>query len=306
MTPLRRLGPAPLLLAVLATCMLVHKPAAARTLVQAAPAASLAAAPAAAAAEGSQADAQLLLAFKASLESGNEILQDWRPGTDPCAWTGISCKPDGSIDSLVLIDKGIRGTIPQPDGWKLPPTITDISLGNNNKPPTNQLRGPLPPNWELPPRLNLLFLGFQNIGGTLPPSLKMPSTLLYLLMESSNLTGPLPPWPLPSVQSINLIGNQLTGSIPDEWTKLPSLAIMSLQNNQLNGSLPSSMTFNQSFGVNALSVDGNNFSGRLPSWPDQPTSLLSIHPGNEGLCGAIPKSPLLLESSDGTDRKSVV
>lgn len=100
MTPLRRLGPAPLLLAVLATCMLVHKPAAARTLVQAAPAASLAAAPAAAAAEGSQADAQLLLAFKASLESGNEILQDWRPGTDPCAWTGISCKPDGSIDSL--------------------------------------------------------------------------------------------------------------------------------------------------------------------------------------------------------------
>lgn len=136
----------------------------------------------------------------------------------------------------------------------------------------------------------MLFLGFQNIGGTLPPSLKMPSTLLYLLMESSNLTGPLPPWPLPSVQSvrcgsavwaavhawllwqlgtrdsrgchccveyhaptavlrlasdpqlwgalvtpvpktaplqINLIGNQLTGSIPDEWTKLPSLAIMS-------------------------------------------------------------------------------
>lgn len=52
----------------------------------------------------------------------------------------------------VLMDKGIRGAIPQPDGWKLPPTITDISLGNNNKPPTNQLRGPLPPNWELPPR----------------------------------------------------------------------------------------------------------------------------------------------------------
>lgn len=66
-----------------------------------------------------------------------------------------------------------------------------------------------------------------------------------------------------------------------------------LQNNQLNGSLPSSMTFNQSFGVNALSVDGNNFSGRLPSWPDQPTSLLSIHPGNEGLCGAVRASAAL-------------
>lgn len=45
------------------------------------------------------------------------------------------------------------------------------------------------------------------------------------------------------------------------------------------------MTFNQSFGINALSVNGNNFSGPVPSWPDQPASLLTLRPGNEGVCG---------------------
>lgn len=45
------------------------------------------------------------------------------------------------------------------------------------------------------------------------------------------------------------------------------------------------MTFNQSFGINALSVNGNNFSGTVPSWPDQPASLLTLRPGNEGVCG---------------------
>lgn len=53
--------------------------------------------------------------------------------------------------------------------------------------------------------LNLLFLGFNPIGGTLPASLRVPSTLNYLLMESTNLTGPLPPWPLPSVQSVRAV-----------------------------------------------------------------------------------------------------
>jgi len=60
-----------------------------------------------------------------------------------------------------------------------------------------------------------------------------------------------------------------------------------LQNNKLSGPLPSSMMFNQSFGINALSINENNFSGPVPSWPDQPNSILTIHPGNEGLCGTV-------------------
>lgn len=67
--------------------------------------------------------------------------------------TGNGTQPSRSClaSRSVLIDKGLRGTIPWPDGWKLPATITDISLGNTKEPPQNQLRGPLPPNWQLPP-----------------------------------------------------------------------------------------------------------------------------------------------------------
>lgn len=88
---------APLLLIVLAAWMRLPNSAAARRLAQAGPAA---APPAAQPTPGSQDDAALLLAFKASLENGDEILTDWRPGTDPCAWLGISCNPNGSVNSL--------------------------------------------------------------------------------------------------------------------------------------------------------------------------------------------------------------
>lgn len=58
-------------------------------------------------------------------------------------------------------------------------------------------------------------------------------------------------------------------------------------NNRLSGALPASFTFNSSYKPRGLSVAGNNFSGAVPSWPDQPGSLLEIRPGNEGLCGEV-------------------
>lgn len=100
MRPLGRWAAAPLLLAVVAACMRLPTSAAARTLAQAGPAAAAPAPAQAAGAGGSQEDAALLLAFKDSLENGAEVLNDWQPGSDPCAWTGISCKADGTIDSL--------------------------------------------------------------------------------------------------------------------------------------------------------------------------------------------------------------
>ena len=149
----------------------------------------------------------------------------------------------------------------------------------------------------------------------------------------------LSPFPPLLQLQINLVGNQLTGGIPEEWTRLGSLAVMSewspacaprrpaapprprralaarlrpartpqlwalraakggvpparapragLQDNRLSGTLPAAMAFNQSFQLNVLSVNGNNFSGRVPSWPDQPLSQIGVRPGNPGLCGEV-------------------
>lgn len=90
---------APLLLAVLAAA-LSSMAAGARGLAQAgaaAPAASPTVVPAAGAV--SEEDEALLLAFKDSLDNGGELLASWQPGTDVCAWTGVSCGPTG-VESL--------------------------------------------------------------------------------------------------------------------------------------------------------------------------------------------------------------
>ena len=46
------------------------------------------------------ADAALLLAFRATFDNGDNILPDWRPGSDPCAWKGISCT-GGNVTGIV-------------------------------------------------------------------------------------------------------------------------------------------------------------------------------------------------------------
>lgn len=47
------------------------------------------------------ADAALLLAFRDSFENGAQVLNTWRPGSDCCAWTGISCDAAGNVTALV-------------------------------------------------------------------------------------------------------------------------------------------------------------------------------------------------------------
>ena len=41
---------------------------------------------------------------------------NWVKGTDPCTsvptWTGVTCKSDGSVDSILLSGVGLIGTIP--------------------------------------------------------------------------------------------------------------------------------------------------------------------------------------------------
>ena len=92
-------GTAPLALLTAALAVLAPLAAAARIpIAPGAAAASPAASPAAA--TGSAEDAALLLAFKDSLDNGEQLLANWRPGTDPCAWTGISCTAAGAVDSM--------------------------------------------------------------------------------------------------------------------------------------------------------------------------------------------------------------
>jgi hypothetical protein len=46
-------------------------------------------------------DAELLLAFKASLSNAGEVLANWTAGTSPCSgWKGVKCNGSGQVVSL--------------------------------------------------------------------------------------------------------------------------------------------------------------------------------------------------------------
>ena len=60
------------------------------------------------------ADAALLLAFKASFDNGADVLDTWRPGSDCCAWEGISCNTQGRVVAVVRCGEGAGCTSPPP------------------------------------------------------------------------------------------------------------------------------------------------------------------------------------------------
>ena len=97
--PPRRRVAAALLLALAAALGAGIPAADARSLAQAAAPAPAASPAAPAGGAVSEEDVALLLAFKASLDNGDQILASWRSGTDVCAWTGVSCGPTG-VESL--------------------------------------------------------------------------------------------------------------------------------------------------------------------------------------------------------------
>jgi hypothetical protein len=44
-----------------------------------------------------------LLAWKATLQGGDDALPDWKPcDVMPCRWTGVTCDADGGVTELNL------------------------------------------------------------------------------------------------------------------------------------------------------------------------------------------------------------
>jgi hypothetical protein len=78
-------------------------------------------------------------------------------------------------------------------------------------------------------------------------------------------------WPadkLSSLTVLDLSDNQLSGSLTSALTGLPTLRVVALSNNQLSGLLPDGSNA-WGNGVQVVLLDGNRFSGKLPTgtWP---------------------------------------
>ncbi|KAJ9153041.1 hypothetical protein P3X46_026530 [Hevea brasiliensis] len=141
------------------------------------------------------------------------------------------------------------------------------------------------------PYLNYPHLAYDDhtlafIKGT---ELEYTKTLQFLFsidLSGNNFTGTIPEelMSLSKLQNLNLSGNYLEGHIPSNIGNMKLLESLDLSRNVLSGSIPSSIT-DLNF-LSHLNLSFNNLSGHIPSGNQiQTLDDKSIYIGNDGLCG---------------------
>eukprot|EP00899_Mesostigma_viride_P007370 jgi/Mesvir1/16634/Mv10168-RA.1 len=166
---------------------------------------------------------EALLAIKAGLKDGNNVLRDWTSGSDPCInrnWAGVIC--DGVVPwvtDLSLTDSGLSGTIHPPLFGSLTELatleITSNSIsGHLHEVSGFNLKG-------IPELLMLTSLVVRNnkMSGELPSGFANPGQVKTLQITNTRISGFIP-YNYGGLNSplttINLSTNRLWGTIPHQ------------------------------------------------------------------------------------------
>ncbi|KAK7366477.1 hypothetical protein VNO80_08468 [Phaseolus coccineus] len=109
-----------------------------------------------------------------------------------------------------------------------------------------------------------LDLGDYNFSGTLGPELAQLPSLQYLQLYGNNLSGNIPQelGSLTNLIGMDLSRNKFEGSIPDSFGNLMSLKFLWLDDNELSGTIPKSISLLKNLVV--FNVSNNHFSNPPP------------------------------------------
>ncbi|KAJ4752741.1 Polygalacturonase inhibitor protein [Rhynchospora pubera] len=189
-------------------------------------------------------------------------LRWWVKGFDYCnasanvatEYSYITCTSTGRVKSLVLHNLDV--TKPFPDGIC---GLTEMEYTEISQIPG--LYGPIPSCITKLSNLVLLGIMKTSLSGPVPDfsGHTKPTNLTSINLSGNQLSGTIPPsiFTLPNLDSLDLSSNSLTGTIPPGvlQTKNPSLG---LANNSLTGELPKSYG---SVDFWLIDVGGNQLSG---------------------------------------------
>lgn len=89
------------------------------------------------------------------------------------------------------------------------------------------------------------------------------------------------------MEYLSFSSNQLSGSLPDEFSAATDMISVRLDNNQLSGSLPS--LFGNLSKISRLNVNSNSFSGPIPSEFGLLTNCNEFYADANALTGTIPE-----------------
>ncbi|KAK8614605.1 hypothetical protein V6N13_068405 [Hibiscus sabdariffa] len=145
----------------------------------------------------------------------------------------------------------------------------------------NQLTGEIPRSIGTLPELTNVILCHNHLSGSVPPFLSQ--VLNRLDLKHNALTGSLAPDSLPpSLQSLSLSWNQLTGPVDRLLSRLDQLSYLDLSLNQFTGPIPGRLF---SFPISNLQLERNLFSGSIQ--PADQVTISTIDLSHNRLSGQI-------------------
>ncbi|KAH7855993.1 hypothetical protein Vadar_031418 [Vaccinium darrowii] len=219
-----------------------------------------------------------------------KVISDWMPPFQVKSLRMGSCKIGTSFPQWLQTQKkltwldisnaSISETLPQ---WVNAMPLVTLDLSQN------LIGGPIQ---TLPSTLKELDLSDNLITGPLPQNISEMLPSLETLLLAGNLISGLIPyslWEIPTLQVLDLSKNKLLGNLPHNkgWGALSALLVMSLSSNKLLGILPSSIgNFTL---LELLQLNNNSFYGELPLTLRNCSSLVVLDLGENGFSGSIPR-----------------
>lgn len=258
-------------------------------------------------------DSQQLLSFKASLPASS-ILQNWLSSTDPCSFTGVSCKNSrvssidlsntllsvdftlvssyliglSNLESLVLKNSNLSGSLIAVAKSQCGVSLTSIDLAENT------ISGPVSDisSFGVCSNLKSLNLSKNSID---PPGKELVKgatfSLQVLDLSYNNISGlSFFPWlsstGFSELEFFSIKGNRLAGSIPELDFK--NLSYLDLSANNFLTVFPS---FKDCSNLQHLDLSSNKFYGDVGASLSSCGKLSFLNLTNNKFVGLVPKLP---------------
>ncbi|XP_034917038.1 receptor-like kinase TMK3 [Populus alba] len=160
-----------------------------------------------------------LLEFLGSLNYPSRLVSSWT-GNNPCLWLGLACDPNSKVNSIVLPNHNLSGTL-SPSVAKLD-SLFQVKLASNN------LGGHIPDDWTSLTSLKTLDLSANNIS---PPLPKFSGTVNVVISGNPLFNGGSPANPVPSP------GNNPSSGSSDSPPSNPSSPNKGIGSSPMNSSV---------------------------------------------------------------------